>query len=277
MIAIMSDSLAAQLALIDRARTVLRAEPRVLAAWLAGSHARGEADAYSDVDVHCLVADEDAGWFAEHWTELADQLLVAEMRHELRGLIGGVCVSGDWLHLDLFFYPRSAFDPAALAECEPLFDRTGTLAAGAPAGSRPPELTPRSFESFFYIMGQLAVTLGRGEHLVALAGVTTIRDDFLLPLMLAETGTARRGGAKRLNPYLTAEQRAFLESVPAAAADRESILSAIAPMAAEYVRRGRAYAAAHDLAWPERFEASTADHLRRHLGLDLCVSSARPA
>jgi hypothetical protein len=269
MIAVVSDSVTAQLALIDRARSVLRAEPRVLAAWLAGSHARGEADAYSDVDIHCLIADEDAGWFTEHWQEIAGAIMPAEMQHGLAGLIGGVCVSGDWLHLDLFFYPRSSFDPATIEKCAPLFDRTGAFDATRPTRPKPPEISTRTFESFLYIMGQLVVTLGRGEHLVALSGVTAIRDAFLVPLFLAESGSARRGGAKRLNPYLTAEQRAFLESVPAAAADRESILAAIAPMAAEYLRRARAYAATHGIEWPGRFEASTVAHLRHHLGLEI--------
>lgn len=262
---------AAQLSLIERARVALEEDPRILAAWLAGSYARDEADIYSVVDLHCLIDDDDADWFAEHWTATADRIVPAVTQWSIPGLIGGFVISPEWLHVDLIFYRRSAFDPAGCVECVPLFDRTGTLvpAAGAAGQSVAVDISRRTFEFFLYIIGNLVVTLGRGEHLVALSGVTTVRDDFLIPLMLAESGTSRRGGAKRLNPYLTAEQREFLESLPAAAADSGSILTAIAPMAAEYLRRGRVYASTHDIAWPESFEEATADHLHRHLGLDI--------
>ncbi|MGW5362936.1 nucleotidyltransferase domain-containing protein [Actinopolymorpha pittospori] len=262
---------AAQLSLIEHARVTLEEDPRILAAWLAGSYARDEADAYSDVDLHCLIDDDDADWFTEHWTETADRIVPAVAQRSIPGLIGGFVISAEWLHVDLLFYRRSAFDPARCVECAPLFDRTGTLvpAAGEAGQGVTADISRRTFEFFLYIIGNLVVTLRRGEHLVALSGVTTVRDDFLIPLMLAESGTSRRGGAKRLNLYLTAEQREFLASLPAAAADPESILTAIAPMAAEYLWRGRVYAETHGIAWPERFEEATVDHLHRHLGLDI--------
>jgi len=47
------------------------------------------------------------------------------------------------------------------------------------------------------------VTLGRGEYLVALSGVTAVRDSFLVPVMIEHAGATRVGGAKRLNPLLS--------------------------------------------------------------------------
>ncbi len=44
-------------ALVERARTVFAADPRVLGAWLEGSLGRGTADAASDVDLHLAVRD----------------------------------------------------------------------------------------------------------------------------------------------------------------------------------------------------------------------------
>lgn len=49
---------APQQALIDRATRVLRDDPNILAAWLGGSFALGNADADSDVDLHCCVPDD---------------------------------------------------------------------------------------------------------------------------------------------------------------------------------------------------------------------------
>ena len=44
-------------ALIERISAVLAGLERVAAAFLGGSHGRGEEDAYSDVDVYAVVAD----------------------------------------------------------------------------------------------------------------------------------------------------------------------------------------------------------------------------
>jgi predicted nucleotidyltransferase len=44
--------------LIKRATTLLRSDERVVAAWLAGSLGRGDADAYSDIDLWVVVRDE---------------------------------------------------------------------------------------------------------------------------------------------------------------------------------------------------------------------------
>jgi hypothetical protein len=91
---------APQRALIERARTVVAGDDRILAAWLAGSYATGQADAYSDVDLHCMITEDSATWFAEHWPEtaagIAGPLVLAS---GLPGLIGGYALTADWLHL----------------------------------------------------------------------------------------------------------------------------------------------------------------------------------
>lgn len=48
-------------ALLSRIETVLRADERVVAAWLAGSLGRGDADALSDIDLWIVVADDVMG------------------------------------------------------------------------------------------------------------------------------------------------------------------------------------------------------------------------
>ena len=48
---------APQEALLELARAILHADERFLAAWLVGSFATGEADPWSDLDLHCCVKD----------------------------------------------------------------------------------------------------------------------------------------------------------------------------------------------------------------------------
>lgn len=55
----LSERLVERAALIAQATSILSADARVVAAWLAGSLGRGDADAYSDVDLWVVVRDDD--------------------------------------------------------------------------------------------------------------------------------------------------------------------------------------------------------------------------
>ena len=57
-------------ALLDRIVDVLQADPRVDAVWLSGSYGRGEADEWSDFDLHVAVADEHFEQFLAERPEL---------------------------------------------------------------------------------------------------------------------------------------------------------------------------------------------------------------
>jgi predicted nucleotidyltransferase len=59
-------------ALLARVAQALEADARVTAAWLSGSYGRGEADEWSDLDLHVVVADEHfAAFLDEHETLFA--------------------------------------------------------------------------------------------------------------------------------------------------------------------------------------------------------------
>jgi hypothetical protein len=75
-------------------------------------------------------------------------------------------------------------------------------------------------------------------------------------------------GNKRLNRYLTPEQRAFLEALPPLTARRESIVEFNRRVAAEVIRRGRALASATGAVWPADLERATLAYLLRNLGID---------
>jgi hypothetical protein len=50
--------LQAREALLEHITTALKQDQRFIAAWLAGSHAHGEQQWFSDLDLHVVVADE---------------------------------------------------------------------------------------------------------------------------------------------------------------------------------------------------------------------------
>src|ERR1051326_6081804 len=236
-----------QLALIDRAREVALDEQRVLAAWIAGSIANRMDDDYADIDLHLLVSDEDLGEFDKIWIDLIHKVGPMVMVRPMAGVVGGYAITPDWMHLDIVCHVASRFDPKTLRGCWPLFDRVGVLPTEVTPGPSPkgdPYFPAGVVDFYYYLLGNLAVVLGRGEVLLAGNGAIMRRDVGLVPLMLAENGVQKYDGNKRLNPYLTDEQRAFLESLPPVAATRESVIEFDRLVAAEVSRRGRALAAA---------------------------------
>lgn len=260
-----------QRAIIERATAVLRADSRVLAAWLAGSYARGNADVYSDVDIHCVITDDSLDWFLEHWAQTAGAIMPVLMHHSIPGVAGGFVLSPTWQHLDLIFTAVSAFRSEALTEFTPLFDPEGHLPESVPAEARVPatSLTREQIDLYFYLIGNMVVTLGRGEYVVALGGVVGIKDAFLVPVMIEVAGHTRSGGAKRLNPFVGPDHREFLEQLPPVAAEPESICTVMSVVAREYARLAKPLAARWGIEWPTALERATADHLRMHTGIEI--------
>jgi len=62
---------APQRALIARATEVFDADDRILAAYLVGGFAVGTADAWSDVDLQCIIADDAKDDLTVSWKEVA--------------------------------------------------------------------------------------------------------------------------------------------------------------------------------------------------------------
>ena len=73
----------------------------------------------------------------------------------------------------------------------------------------------------------------------------------------------------RRNPFLTAEQRKALQSLPVGAPDRAGVIEANLAIARLFLPRARSLAARLDMDWPEAFEAATRRHLRGRLGMSL--------
>ncbi|GLZ81349.1 hypothetical protein Afil01_61560 [Actinorhabdospora filicis] len=257
-----------QAAVIDRARTVLPQDERVLAVYLVGSHASHEDDAYSDVDVHVVVTDEAAETydFATAMESIAGRLVLTD---GIPGLSGGLGITPDWLHVDLIVHPLSEYDPDDYEAVLPLFDRSGNLLpeARVPGGNGDPYYPRRNVRLFFYFLGNLVNVLGRREYVVANMGVSAVRDQ-LIALMRAERGVRRSGGVKRLNAFVSDEQREFLESIPAVGCEPKDIIAANQMICREFIRRGTALAAATGEEWPQEFVDATLTHLREAFGVE---------
>jgi predicted nucleotidyltransferase len=258
---------------IERARTVLPDDERILAGYLVGSYGTGEADRFSDVDVHCVVTDDSLEWFEQNWADVLRSFTGPTVLADwIPGLVGGLGITPDWLHVDLVIHSLSSFDRLQYDGVRVLFDRDGTLFPDGdqpPKGGRPgtPYWPERAVNLFFYFLGNLVTVLGRDERIVANQGIGVLRDQ-LIALMLAERGVRRTGGVKRLNTYLSDEQRATLEAIPVAGSEPADIIAANQYMVREFIRRGTALAKETGDPWPQELVDATLIHLRRHFDTD---------
>jgi hypothetical protein len=112
--------------------------------------------------------------------------------------------------------------------------------------------------------------IGRKEYIVALSGIELLRR-MTVDLMLEENGVGQnqRGGALRLNPFLTSEQIESLQSLPAVAAERDSLLRCQKAIANIFLPRAKALAARVGMEWPSALEDASRAHLKSQLDLEI--------
>lgn len=132
---------------------------------------------------------------------------------------------------------------------------------------RKPYFPADQIDFFFYVLGTLPLIVGRDEPVLGTSGALTLREVGLIPVLYGERGVRRSGGVKRLNPFLSAEQRALLESLPPLVATIEAVVAYEVEIARIVIARGRALAAQTDATWPEQLERSTLAHLEGELSL----------
>jgi hypothetical protein len=261
-----------QEALIDALKAHLERDPGVEALWLAGSLGAGGGDAWSDVDLLALAADGQAMAVSERQAAAVEAAFDAVLVNRLFGGRVLNVVTADWRRFDITLVERSElgrYDAGALTA---LFN---TGAAQPPRrGQQPYRPSAQTVEAlakeFLRVHGMLPVAIGREEYEIGLAGAELLRR-MLFDLMLEENAVApaRRGGAMRRNPLLTAEQRAAFRSLPAMAGTRASVIEGSIAIARLFLPRAHRLAARIGAAWPDRLEAATRRHLKATLGVEL--------
>ena len=263
---------AEQQALIDAIAARLQAEPKVHAAWLAGSLGKGEGDAFSDVDVLALVGEGPVGGvsseIARDLTSIAEPVLV-------NMLFGGAVlnvVADDWRRFDISFVPPDLLGRYDAAKLTPLFNRGDVEPPILPDQAyRPsPERVLQIVNEFIRVLGLSGVVLGRQEYVMGQSGVDILRRQTIdLCIEQNRIGPADRGGILHMNKLMTLEQRVLLASMPAVGPERGSILRASIELARLFLPRAKALAHEVGADWPEGFEQATRAHLERSLGVKI--------
>ncbi len=272
---------APQEALIARATRVFRADPRVLAVYLVGSFAVGNSDAWSDVDLQCVVRDDDVDDVAATWRGIVEAIAPTVSIQAFPFATGGACITVEWLHFDIVFHGASSVDGGRIEGMAPLVDKAGVLPTAPvprPSRRREPFFPRPAVEHFLYMLGNMVSVIGRNEVVPASNGVIMARDLDLVRLLLAEQGweSTREHAAgnpfpftKRLRPYLTEEQHALLASLPPLAAAIDSVIDGYVALARAFLPRGRQLARRTGAEWPAAYEAASVGYFERSLGVSL--------
>lgn len=257
----------AQAALAGLVAAALGADPRIRSVWLAGSLGRDGGDAWSDVDLVAEVAEADRAACLAEYRQGRPDMPPMVLAKALHGRIL-TAITPDWERFDIDFV-----SPAELADLDgaaltPLRGDPGARPASHPAGpdNRAGERVGALVTEFLRVLGLLPVAVGRGEWLVAQQGDELLRR-ILIDLMVEENGVppSARGGAKKLNHFLTPEQREVLEALMPPPPRRDAVIAASADLARLFLARARPLANRLGTPWPRGFEQATRRHLETTL------------
>jgi hypothetical protein len=257
--------------LVEAATEIARQDERVLAAWLVGSLAAEYADEFSDIDFHIAVVPEHFTSFGdEGWVQFITRFTPIVAARPFGSGMGGYAITPDWMHFDLAIHRAGDQFLRPGAGFRPLFDRDGDLLPPGPViqsiGRGSPYFPADVVQWFFYMLGNLAVVVGRDEPVLGMNGAVMLCYTCLVPLLHAEQGVVRTGGNKRMREFLTEEQHDLLRALPPIEATLRSVVESYAATAEVFVSRGRALATKTGGVWPEEFEAATRRHLERSIG-----------
>lgn len=262
--------------LIDRIAEVLGAVSGVGAAFLGGSHGRGEADAYSDVDVYAVVADADeASGVASRLEQAAQDIAPILFSKVLPNVRTINCITVAWQRFDLTAVSGVELAFLTGGRAIPLFDRLGLAdslgRSVASAESSPAPVSATALldiaSEFIRVLGLSAVVKGRDDRVVAETGTNLLRD-MLIQVMVLSNGAQPRRGVLALRRALTADQAATLAGLPSGTT-WPRIFERTRAIAGHFFPLARALAENVGAAWPERFERVTRAHLKSSIGLEI--------
>ncbi|WP_415786201.1 nucleotidyltransferase domain-containing protein [Deinococcus saxicola] len=243
-------------------------DSHLLAVWLEGSLGRGNADRYSDVDIHVLLPENELAAFraqAESWLGKIRPLVLFNI------LFGGQMINAvttDGLRLDLWPHGGEHFevDPQVV---QVLFEQPGALQAKAGVTTADREAAAQRLlgliREFWRCITLLPAVLGRRERLVALQGLT-VELGLVTEILVIASGTIRDRGVKNLNPFLPENLRDELEALILPGSLTEQALADAHLRLAQLVRReGRKAASTLCFEYPEALEQTALTYAYKEL------------
>lgn len=256
---------------IESLTAAAEADPRVRAAWLAGSYGKGIADRWSDVDAHLLIDPAHSDDFkagAQAWLEALRPLVLYRL------MFGGQMVNAmtdEGMRLDVWLHSGETSEVVE-GHIRVLYAQDDTLTWKPNPGSELSQAEAaaeleRAIPEFWRCVAMLPVALGRDEKLIGAAG------NFLILLLLTDvfalaSGIRKDRGVKALNGFLPphyrqlAEEATFLPELT-----REELARFQLRLARLMQEHGPAICAQWGVEYPQALEDAALGYVARELRL----------
>ncbi len=245
-------------------------DPRVRAAWLAGSFGKGIPDRWSDVDAHLLIDPAHSDDFkagVQGWLESLRPLVLYRL------MFGGQMVNAmtdEGIRLDVWLHSgenAEVVEGQTLVLCAQEGSLTwkphpGTELSQAEAAAE----LERAIPEFWRCVAMLPVPLGRDEKLIGAAG------NFLILLLLTDVLSVQSGirkdrGVKALNGFLPPELRRLAEDATSLPALTHEELARFQLRLARIMHaHGPAICEQWNVNYPQALEDAALGYVARELG-----------
>lgn len=247
-----------QQAFLDRFVAACQTDPRVLAAFLGGSYARGSAAHFSDLDLTIIVTDPaHAGFVAERAAflePLGDLIFLESFRYESLVFF----IYADGTEGELWFASPSRLDQLQCGVYQPLIDKQGML-----VGAQFPEPTPTEAEQteelrwhlacFWHDMSHFITAMVRGQLWWGYGQLEELRRYCMNLARLREDFLAGMEGHEKVDLALPPSALAPLV-VTCCPLERGAMLRAGRALVQYYQEIAHPLAAAHGVPYPMKLE-----------------------
>ncbi len=249
--------------------TAAKTDPRIRAAWLAGSYGKGIADRWSDVDAHLLIEPTHSDGFragVRGWLEALRPLVLYRL------MFGGEMVNAmtdEGLRLDVWLHSGEGAEVVE-GQTRVLYAQEGALTWKPNPGSvlsqaeAAAELE-RAIPEFWRCVAMLPVAIGRDEKLIGAAG------NFLILLLLTDvlcvqSGIRKDRGVKALNGFLSPDLRRLAEDATCLPAlTRENLARFQLRLAQIMQEHAPGICARWNVDYPQSLEDATLGYVAREL------------
>lgn len=254
---------------IQSLTTATETDPRIRAAWLAGSFGKGIADRWSDVDAHLLIDPAQIDDFragVQGWLEGLRPLVLYRL------LFGGQMVNAmtdEGMRLDVWLHSGESAEVVE-GHTRVLYAEEGALDWKPNPGSELSQAEAaaeleRAIPEFWRCVAMLPVPLGRDEKLIGAAG------NFLILLLLTDvfalaSGIRKDRGVKALNGFLPPAYRQLAEEATfLPALTREELARFQLRLARLMQEHGPAICAQWGVDYPQALEDAALGYVAREL------------
>ncbi|MBL8093233.1 MAG: nucleotidyltransferase domain-containing protein [Anaerolineales bacterium] len=157
-----------------------RADPRIVAAFIGGSYASGQADEFSDLDLYCVTTDEAYGDFVANKAGFARQLGRLLFLEDFGEAHGYLFVHENGTEGEFWFGRQSDFQAICSGPYQVLFDRLGLLGGGelpTPVADHERQLAVlrRQIDWFWHELSHFIKAMGRRQLWFAYGQVEAMR------------------------------------------------------------------------------------------------------